>query len=95
MISDNAKAFSAIVWATIFGAALVGLATLGLHFGVISGGVWMILIGFGSYLGYIPFGSFAFDRLFAMLGRQGTVGFLIYWIDAFAYIATMCLRQAA
>ena len=88
---NNAKAFRAISLAAAGGALVVGLSSILFMAGLIPGWLWMVLTGFGSYIGYIPFGSFAFDRLFALLNKAGTVGFLIYFIDSFAYLATIAV----
>ena len=35
----------------------------------------MILIGFGLYAAYVPFGCILFDRLIATVNAVGTAGF--------------------
>jgi len=67
------------------GAVMVGVSTLLLDMGVITGTVWMIVVGLGLYLGYVPFGCVLFDRMIAALGVVATSVFLIYVADAFAY----------
>mgnify|MGYP001816941172 CR=1 FL=1 len=47
---------------------------------------WMIAIGLGLYLAYVPFGCVLFDRLIASVGAVGTAGFMIYVTDAFGYL---------
>jgi hypothetical protein len=59
---------------------------------------WLILIGIGLYMGYVPFNSIFFDRLIASFRYVGTVGFLIYVADAFGYlgsIGVLILREFA
>jgi hypothetical protein len=51
--------------------------------------MWMILIGVGLYLGYIPFNSIFFDRLIAAFKYVGTVGFIMYVADAFGYLGSV------
>jgi len=48
----------------MFGMMLIGLY-VSLSAALISPPVWMILIGLGLYLGYVPFNSIFFDRLIA------------------------------
>ena len=43
--------------------------------GVIDGFWWMTLVGLGSYLAYVPYGSVLFDRLMASTGAIGTAVF--------------------
>jgi hypothetical protein len=52
---------------------------------------WMIAVGLGLYMAYVPFGCVLFDRLLAALGTIGTAGFLIYVTDAFGYLGSVLL----
>ncbi|NVB80060.1 MAG: hypothetical protein HOV81_16825, partial [Kofleriaceae bacterium] len=67
------------------GAALVGVATLLFDTGLIGPTPWMLLVGLGLYLGYVPYGCVLFDRTIAALGIVATAVFLIYVSDAVAY----------
>ena len=67
------------------GTLLLGAATLALQLGWISGFAWMVLIGLGSYLAYVPYGSLLFERLMASSGVVGTAVFAIYVADAVGY----------
>jgi hypothetical protein len=67
------------------GALMVGLGTLMFDGGVIGPQAWMILVGLGLYLGYVPYGCVLFDRMIAALGIVATAVFLIYLSDAVAY----------
>lgn len=67
------------------GAALMGLGTLLFDLGAISPLAWMILVGLGLYLGYVPYGCVLFDRTIAALEIVATAVFLIYVSDAVAY----------
>lgn len=75
-----------------FGAALLGGATIALDAGIISGMAWMILIGLGAYLCYVPFGSVLFDRLMASTGFVGTAVFAIYLADALGYTGSIAVQ---
>jgi len=89
LIKDNLRAFL-INHAMIGGGfILVGLATLGFQAGIVSSVWWIISVGFGLYLGYVPFNSVLFDRLIATFRRVGNVGFLIYLADAFGYVGSV------
>jgi hypothetical protein len=67
------------------GALLVGVSTLLFDGGLIGPRGWMILVGLGLYLGYVPYGCVLFDRMIAALGIVATAVFLIYVSDAVAY----------
>ena len=88
-IRKNAFAFYVTLIGVGVGSALVGVSSFLYAQGMITGFMWMILLGLGTYMGYIPLGSFLFDRLLAATNSTGTVGFLIYMLDAFAYIASI------
>ncbi|HEV8542185.1 MAG TPA: DUF5690 family protein [Verrucomicrobiae bacterium] len=74
------------------GAALMGISTLLLDAKMISGFWWMTLIGLGSYLAYVPYGSLLFDRLIASTGIVGTAVFAIYVADAVGYTGSVGLQ---
>lgn len=71
------------------GVALMGVSTLMLEAKMISGFWWMTLIGLGSYLAYVPYGSLLFDRLLASTKVVGTAVFAIYLADAVGYTGSV------
>ncbi len=90
-IRTNSLAVSAIHGIMFLGTAMIGLATLGFQSGLISPLWWMIMVGLGCYLAYVPYGCVLFDRLLASLGVVGTAGFMIYATDAFGYLGSVFL----
>lgn len=50
---------------------------------------WMILVGLGLFMVYIPFNSILFDRFIATFRFSGNVGFLIYLADSFGYLGSV------
>ncbi len=50
---------------------------------------WMISVGLGLYMAYVPFNCVIFDRLMAVLKHTGNAGFLIYLADSFGYLGSM------
>lgn len=88
-IRDNRRAFFAIHWLMAAGTLLLAVATLLFDQGVIDGVVWMILLGVGLYLAYVPYGCVLFDRLIAYTGAVGTAVFMIYVTDAFGYLGAI------
>ena len=91
LIDDNRRALRVIFGICLFGAALVGVATILFTTGVLSPMTWMISSGAGVYLAYTPFNAMLFDRLIALTRQVGTVGFLIYLADASGYVGSVGL----
>lgn len=75
----------------IAGSALIGIATLLFDAEAIGPKAWMMLVGLGLYLGYVPYGCVLFDRTIAALGVVATAVFLIYVSDAVAYGGSVAL----
>lgn len=84
-IRDNRRGLIGCYLLMIAGSALIGGATLAFDLGAIGGTAWMIAVGVGLYLAYVPYGCVLFDRLIAALGVVATAVFLIYVSDAVAY----------
>ena len=51
----------------------------------------MTLIGLGSYLAYVPYGSVLFERLIASTRVAGTAVFAIYVADSIGYVGTVSM----
>jgi len=71
------------------GLLMLGVGTVLLDMGMISGFAWMTLTGLGAYLAYVPFGSVLFDRLIASTRATGTAVFAIYVADAIGYTGSV------
>ncbi len=71
------------------GMVLIGVSTLMFEQQLISPTWWMILIGLGLYMGYVPFNSIFFDRLIATFQYISTVGFIMYVADSFGYLGSV------
>jgi hypothetical protein len=84
-VRDNRRGLILTYVIMAMGAALVGITTLLFDAGAIGPKAWMILVGLGLYLGYVPYGCVLFDRTIAALGIVATAVFLIYVSDAVAY----------
>lgn len=90
-IGDNARAFRVNLWILLGCGLSVAASTLLYRFQVISGAVWMILVGVGSYGAYIPFNAMLFERMIAAFRLKANAGFFIYLADSFGYLATVLL----
>ncbi len=91
IIRNNRKALFTIMGMMMGGSVLIGISTLAFQMKLIGPAPWMILVGMGLYLGYVPFGCILFERLIAAVGFIGTAGFLIYVSDAFGYLGSVAL----
>jgi len=77
-----------------FGLVLMAGATLMLDFGLLRGRElwWMVLVGLGSYLAYVPFGTALFERLLASTHFRGNAVFAIYIADSVGYTGSIALQ---
>jgi hypothetical protein len=91
VIRNNRVALLAIHAALLFGAVLVGVSTLFFELGLLGPAAWMVLVGVGLYVGYVPYNCVLFDRMIPAVGHVGTAGFLIYVTDAFGYLGSVVL----
>lgn len=73
------------------GMVLIGATNYLFQQQLIEPKLWMILLGLGLYLGYIPFNSIFFDRLIAAFQYTGTVGFIMYVADSFGYLGSVAV----
>ncbi len=73
----------------LVGFLLIGGANVLFENNLISPNAWMILVGTGLYMGYIPYNSIFFDRLLASFNYTGTVAFIMYLADAFGYLGSV------
>lgn len=89
LIRNNALALIVNHIIILIGMILIGLSTYLFELSIIDPFSWMVLIGLGLYLGYVPFNSIFFDRLLATFKYTGTVGFIMYVSDSFGYLASV------
>ena len=82
LIKDNRRGFIGTYIVMTAGIALLGVSTLLLDGNLINGFWWMALVGLGSYLAYVPYGSVLFERLMASTRFTGTAVFAIYLADS-------------
>lgn len=91
VIKDNRKALLMVHAIMLAGTVLIGASTWAWQAGLIPPAAWMIMVGLGLYVGYVPYGCVLFDRLIAATGFSGTAGFMIYVTDAFGYLGSVAL----
>ncbi len=84
-IRDNFRAVIINHLAIIAGFGIVGAVTLLYEGGVLGPSLWMLLVGFGLFLSFIPFNGLLYDRLIAAFSYKSNAGFLIYVGDFVGY----------
>ncbi|WP_223808832.1 DUF5690 family protein [Rufibacter hautae] len=89
LIKDNHKALQTAHVFILSGFALAGGGTLLFTAESIGSAWWMMLVGLGLYMVYIPFNAVFFDRLISTFRYTGNVGFLIYLADSFGYVGSV------
>jgi len=89
LVRDNRKGLFFAHLLMLSGMVVIGLATLLFDAGIIGGTPWMIAVGLGLYLGYVPYGCVLFDRMIAALGVVATAVFMIYVTDAAGYVGAI------
>jgi Family of unknown function (DUF5690) len=92
-IVQQARAGLVAVFAVmIAGLMTVGIASVLRDQGHLGPAGWMIAIGVGGYLAYVPFSSFLFDRIMAATRIAGTAVFAINLADAVGYFGSVGLQ---
>lgn len=89
LIKKNLKALNTSL-AFITGGLIINItATSAFQAQLIGGVSWMILVGFGLYLGYITYHALLFERFIATFKYVSNIGFLFYIADAFGYLGSV------
>jgi hypothetical protein len=86
LVKDNRRAFFLALALGGCGTALVLASVAALHFGLLDGFAFMVLVGIGLYLPYVAVHTTIFERLIAMTRDRGNLGYLMYLADAFGYL---------
>jgi MFS family permease len=73
----------------LFGFMIAGTSTYCFTHQLLAPFWWMLWVGLGLYLVYIPFNSIFFDRLIAAFSMKGNVGFFIYLADSVGYVGSV------
>jgi Family of unknown function (DUF5690) len=92
LLKDPLTGLGALFALMVSGLLLLGGATFLLQQNRLSGATWMVLMGFGAYLAYVPFSSFLFDRITVATRFTGTAVFAINLADATGYSGSVALQ---
>jgi hypothetical protein len=91
LVKNNVRAFLLNHVIIISGYFIAFIATLLLINKFINPVWWMILIGTGLYVSYVPFNALYFERMIATYKVQSNVGFIMYISDAFGYLGSVLI----
>jgi hypothetical protein len=91
VIRNNRTAFQANLLFVGAGSLLVPLATWLFERGTLTPLGWMIGVGTGIYLAYVPYNGMLFERLIAVLREKANVGFLFYIADFAGYLGSVAV----
>ena len=91
MIRSNIKGFWATQWLIALGILLSGASTLLFQLGLLAPFWWILLIGMGLFLAYIPIQVALFERMIALFKIKANAGFFIYICDAIGYLGSVAL----
>ena len=89
LIKNNLKAFMINHLLIGLGFAIIFIGTYSFSRDQIGALPWMILVGFGLYLAYVPFNCVIFDRFMSAFKSKGNAGYLMYVADSFGYLGSM------
>jgi len=90
-IRDNLRALMVSHLIIGVGFLIAGISSLLFVQGHLSPFYWMMLVGLGLYMGYIPFNCVLFDRMIATFKYAGNVGFLMYMADSYGYLGSVAV----
>ena len=68
-----------------------GLSTLLFHLKIITPFLWMLFLGMGLFLAYIPMQVALFERMIALFRIKANAGFFIYICDSIGYMGSVVL----
>lgn len=89
LLQNNYKAFMLTQYIMLLGFIISLTATICYLQAALTLYWWMVLVGLGLFMVYIPFNSILFDRFIATFRIPGNVGFLIYLADSFGYLGSV------
>lgn len=88
-IRNNQRAFIIYHWVIIASCFLIAGSTLLFQMKMLSPLPWMICVGLGAYMCYVPYNCVLFDRMIAAFRVVANSGFLIYVADSFGYLGSV------
>lgn len=91
LVKNNKTAFYVNHGFILFGACLFVGSTVAFESQLLNAKAWMVLLGAGLYISYIPYNCFLFDRMISAVGSTANAGFLIYLADSAGYLGSVSI----
>ncbi|MBX3239201.1 MAG: hypothetical protein KIT80_10495 [Chitinophagaceae bacterium] len=91
VIRNNLKGFWAVMGIITIGFSISALATFLFQLHKISAFWWMMLIGTGLFLAYMPLQIALFERMIAYFRIKANAGFFVYMCDSIGYLGSVVL----
>ena len=91
LVKNNIRAFMINHFIIVCGYLVAFVSTLLYSKQLISPISWMVMVGTGLYLSYVPFNALYFERMIASYKVKGNVGFIMYIADAFGYLGSVLI----
>jgi MFS family permease len=88
-IRSNTNALMITHVIILAGFLVAGISTLMFTAGLVNPVYWVMLVGLGLYMGYIPYNCVLFERMIAAFRISGNIGFLMYLSDSFGYLGSV------
>lgn len=90
-IRNNKKGLWVTQMLMLLGILVSGLSTLLFHLHLISPFFWMLILGFGLFLAYIPVQTVLFERMIGLFHIKANAGFFVYICDSIGYLSSVGL----
>lgn len=91
LVKDNLRAFQLIHVQIFLGFIVAGVSTYLFTLDMLNGVLWMILVGLGLYMAYIPYNAIFFERMIATFQVSGNIGFVMYIADSIGYLGSFMI----
>ncbi|MGE4618915.1 MAG: DUF5690 family protein, partial [Planctomycetota bacterium] len=89
LVRDHRRGLFCTFGLLTLGTLMLGASVPLYDAGMIDGLQWMVMVGLGAYLAYVPFGSVLFERVMAATRFPGTAVFTICLADAVGYTGSV------
>jgi hypothetical protein len=91
LIKNNLLSLWVVHGLVAAGALTMLISTWMFKQGELAPDTWMLVLGFGLYLAYLPFGTVMYERFIAAFRIRGNAGFLMYISDSSGYLGSVAL----
>lgn len=91
LVRNNIRGFWCTQWLIALGIVVCGGSTLLFHLHKLAPYWWMLLVGVGLFLAYIPIQVAVFERIIALFKLKANAGFFVYLCDSIGYLGSVAL----